>query len=325
MSIQKGIHIIVSGLVGLLCSASVTADTLLFPVIAVNTPNVITLVTVVNGNVPAPRLRYTYRAKPTLVAGAPNWSGTCDTVQFSRNTYSNDVVTFDVSGTLNGGNALFSDSDVYGGSFELSGSGPQRAYLLVTHANAAGAPLATGNNVALAGEAVFLNVASGSAWGVRAINDRSRENYEFRNFTIAGGGVYSALPNLDPVKRFPFFPLDDWTTRFFVTPIGPAMDSANLQAIALLTGNVYDRSSTPYVLPLINPTVTCTGAIDLDDLMDAATAAAVATSGGWATMATVSPAPASGSVVYKLEARLDDPSFGGSVNNGYLFSGIGTP
>ena len=318
-TIKKGVCIAASAFLGLLFNASAVADTLLFPVIAVNTPNVITVVSVINDSPGAPRLRYIYRAKDTTVAGSPNIGGTCDSVTFTRNTADKDLVSFDASGTLNSGDALFGDTDVYGGSFDLGATDPKRAYLLVTHANNAGTRVNVGNLAALSGEAIVMDIATGAAWGMRGINDLSREDYEFRNYP-AGGGVYSALPNLTTSKRFTFFPPTDWTTRFFVTPIGAAMDSANLASIVSLSlAPVYDRSSTAYPLPLINPTVTCTGAVDLTALLDAATAAALETSGGWATLATAG-AP---TIIYKLEYILDDPSLGGTNNNGYLFSGLG--
>ncbi len=274
-TIKKSVCITASAFFGLLSNASAVADTLLFPVIAVNTPNVITVVSVVNDSPGAPRLRYSYRAKDTSVAGSPNIGGTCDSVTFTRNTADKDLVSFDASGTINSGDALFDDPDVYGGGFDLGATNPQRAYLLVTHANNAGTPVNVGDFTALSGEAIIMDIASGAAWGMRGINDVTREDYEFRNY-LAGGGVYSALPNLTTSKRFTFFPPTDWTTRFFVTPIGAAMDSANLSSIVSLSlAPAYDRSSTAYPLPLINPTVTCTGAVDLSALLDAATAAAL--------------------------------------------------
>jgi hypothetical protein len=310
-----------SACLGLLFSVSVSADTLLFPIIAVNVPNVTTIVSVVNDSDAAARLRYIYRYKQSLSAGQPNLAGTCDTNAFNRNTYDNDVVSFDASGTFNGGNALFGDNDTYGGSFALGQSGPNRAYLLVTHANAGGVRVNVADNMALSGEAVVLDVAAGAAWGLRGINDRSQEDYDLVS-AWAGGGVYSVLPNLDAVKRFTFFPLDEWTTRFFVTPVGINMDSANLSSIVRIAGDVYDRDSTAYPLPLIVPTVTCTGAVDLTALMDSTVEAAVTSTGGWAYFQVAAGSPA---VVYKLEYVVNDPTYGGTNNNGLLLSDIGAP
>jgi hypothetical protein len=310
-----------STFVGLLFSAFVSADTLLFPVIAVNVPNVTTIVSIVNDSGAASRLRYIYRYKQTFVAGEPNVGGNCDTSAFNRNTYDKDIVSFDASGAINGGNALFGDGDTYSGGFALGQSGPNRSYLLVTHADNTGTRVNVGNNVALSGEAVILDIASGAAWGMRGINDRSQEDFDLVS-AMAGGGVYSVLPNLDAAKRFTFFPLDEWTTRFFITPLGLNMDSANLSSIVRLLGDVYDRERTAYSIPLTIPTVTCTGAVDLADLMDSTTEAAVESTGGWATFQVAAGNPAA---VYKLEYVVDDPTYGGTNNNGYLLSDIGTP
>lgn len=307
---------ILSASVALLSAPPASADTLLFPVLTSNPPNVITIVSVVNGSTSSsPQLRYTYRFKEALSAGAPNIGGTCNTTSFSRNTYDLDLVSFDVSGTLESGGALFGDVDVYGGGFGLGQSGPQRGYLLVTHANASGTQTAVGNTTALAGEAVILDIASGAAWGMRAINDSTLEDY---NFTAAG--IESELAS-GGFKSFSFFPPDDWTTRFFVTPVGNNMDSANIQTLVRLVGSLVDRSSTTYTLPIINPAVTCTGAVDLEDLMDSTTQAAVASTGGWGLFQTLG----SPTVIYKLDYVLNDPSYGGTNNNGYLLSEPGAP
>lgn len=324
MNTEKNIlkaSVVASTCVGLIFSVSVSADTLLFPVIAVNVPNVTTIVSVVNDSGAATRLRYIYRYKQAFVAGQPNLGGNCDSNAFNRNTYQNDIVSFDTSGAMNGGNALFGDGDTYGGGFALGQSGANRAYLLVTHANNSGTRVNVGSNMALSGEAINLDIATGAAWGMRGINDRAQEDYDIVS-AWAGGGVYSVLPNLDAAKRFTFFPLDEWTTRFFITPLGLNMDSANLSSIVRIVGDVYDRERTAYPIPLTIPTVTCTGAVDLAALMDSSVEAAVESSGGWASFQVAAGSPA---VVYKLEYVVDDPSYGGTNNNGYLLSDIGTP
>lgn len=121
--------------------STVKADTILFPVIAVNQPNVTTIISVFTEDSlssPQTHLHYIYRYKDSLSGGSPNYTGTCATASFTRPTTPRDLVSFDASGTLNGGNALFGDTDSYGGSFSMPGSGPRRAYLLVTQSNASG-------------------------------------------------------------------------------------------------------------------------------------------------------------------------------------------
>src|SRR3990172_7651191 len=60
------------------------ADTLLFPVIAANQPNVTTIVSIINGQSgTSNHLRYTYRYKDTFVGGLPNITGTCASQPFT--------------------------------------------------------------------------------------------------------------------------------------------------------------------------------------------------------------------------------------------------
>ena len=107
----------------------------------------------------------------------------------------------------------------------------------------------------------------------------------------------------------------------FVTPIGANMDSANITAGVGLTGDVVDRQGTQFTFPATNKNVTCTGAVDLKDVLDSTTQAAVENVGGW-TWFTVNSGNA---VIYKLEFVVNDPTYGGTVNNGLLFSSYALP
>ena len=131
--------ILLAGYAGLYCGGP-GADTLLFPVIATNTPNVVTLVSV--SNRPAgtsSHLHYLYRYKSSLAGdGSPNHAGPCATERFTRQTFDGDLVSFDASGTLSSGGALFGDSNSYGGTFDHGVAGASRSYLLVTNSDAAG-------------------------------------------------------------------------------------------------------------------------------------------------------------------------------------------
>ncbi|HWR58345.1 MAG TPA: hypothetical protein VN328_05605 [Thermodesulfovibrionales bacterium] len=299
------------------------ADTLLFPVVAQNQPNVTTIISVINGG-SSTHLRYTYRLKETFVGGdtsQPNISGTCATAAFTRPTFSGDLVSFDVSGVFNGGNALFSDASAYGGTFSTGGAGARRAYLLVSNSNAAGTRVDVANTTALRGEGIIMDISGGAAWGYRAVNDSTREDYSFIN-AQDGGGVYEALPD-DTFnnRRFPFFPPNEWTTRFFVTPIGGNMDTAHLSATVNLISEsgsgVTDRNGTTYTFSPIDKTPTCTAAVDLSALMDSTVWASIQATGGW-TWVRVSTGDA---IVFKLEYVVNNPTYGGTLNNGYLLSG----
>ena len=300
-----------SSLIALQLPIPAAADTILLPVIAVNTPNVTTIVSVMNGpGGTSSDLRYIYRHKASLTGGEPNTQGPCTSVSFDRDTSDGDIVSFDASGLLNDGQALFGDSNNTG-SFDIGLAGPLRAYLLVANED----PSAVGENLDLSGESVVLDIASGAAWGMKAVNDQSSETFSF------GSGVWSALPNNGDSRKFSFFPPNEWTTRFFVTPIGASMNTANLTATVSLTGGVYDRGGTQRTFPAITQPVTCTGAVDLEDLMDSSTSAAVETGGGWSSFRVAS----GNAIVYKLEFVVNNPTYGGTNNNGYLLSGPAQP
>jgi hypothetical protein len=304
------------------------ADTILFPVIAVNMPNVTTIVTVLNriGGT-STHLHYIYRYKDTYVGSSPNISGSCASVEFTRSTSDCDLVSFDASGCLNGGNALFGDTDSYGGSFHLPGSGAKRAYLLVTNSDSSGTRVGVGHVRDLGGQAVIMDIAAGAAWGMKAINDNTREDYTFTNVDD-GGGVWSAIPsNGYTNRRFTFYPPNEWTTRFFVTPIGSSMNSANLTATVNLIstsiggGGLFDLMSNQYTFTPIDQSVTGTAGVDLEDLVDSSVWSAIETCGGWSWFQVAS----GDAVVYKLEYVVNDLTYGGTNNNGYLLSTYGMP
>lgn len=289
------------------------ADTLLFPVVAVNQPNVTTIVSVVNSADPSStHLTYTYRYKDTTVGGLPNITGACSTASVTRSTYYKDLVSFDASGTLNSGNALFGDTDTYGGAFALPGTGARRAYLLVTHSNAAGVPQTAPTSFSLSGEAIIMDIVGGAAWGYKAINDTAHQDYTFTT------GVQTSLSGTE-FRTFSFFPPNEWTTRFFVTPIGANMDSANIEATVRLSSivHVLNRNGFEFVFTPIDVIPKCTAAIDLSALMDSTTFSGVQATGGFSRFVVSSDTAA---VAYKLEYVFQNPTYGGTNNNGYLIT-----
>jgi len=322
MNVRKVIKVLfLSFLAAFGLFSAALADTILFPVVAVSTPNVITIVTVLNrpGGT-STHLHYIYRYKDAYDGSSPNMSGSCASVEFTRPTSDGDLVSFDASGFLDGGNALFGDTDSYGGSFHLPGSGAKRAYLLVTNSDSSGTRVDVASIRDLAGEAVIMDIATGAAWGMKVINDNTREDYTFTNVGDSGG-VWSALPSHGyNSRRFTFFPPNEWTTRFFVTPIGPSMNSSDLTATVNLfstsCGGLFDRIGTKYTFTPIDQSVTCTAGVDLEDLVDSSVWSAVETSGGWSWFRVAS----GDAIVYKLEYVVNDPTYGGTNNNGYLLS-----
>jgi hypothetical protein len=295
--------------------SAVKADTVLFPVIAVNQPNVTTIVSVLNWSGSATHLHYTYRYKDSLVGGSPNYTGGCTSASLTRPTSDDDLVSFDASGTLNGGNALFNDPNSYGGSFGLSVTGPRRAYLLVTHSNASGTRVDVGEAL-IGGEAIVMDIASGAAWGYKGINDITTETYSFANYVDRGGyGVYSSISQAMflSARQLTILPPNEWTTKFFVTAIGGDMTSDRTGQIAML--NFFDRGGTAYPASA-SQSVTCTAAIDLEDLLDSTIWSSIQTMGGWGLIYP----PAGDIIVYKLEYVVNNPTYGGTNNNGFLVS-----
>lgn len=302
-----------------------SADTHLFPVV-VTSPNVITLISVGNreGGI-ATHLSYIYRYKDAFNEElAPDTDGTCDSRGFTRTTFNGDLVTFDASGYLNDGNALFGDTNDYEGSFDLGLAGPVRAYLLVSNSLANGRRIDVGHPRDVFGDFMVIDIAGGGAWGGKGVNDGIREDYTFINAEYEGGGVWAALPaNGFSNRRITFLPPNEWTTRFFVTPIGNNMATANLTAsVALMhSTGLFDRQGINHHFAPISQTVRCTGAVDLKDLMDSTVWSAVENVGGWARFAVNS----GDAVVYKLDYTVNNSTYGGTVNNGYLLSGFTLP
>ncbi len=303
-------------------AAQAMADTVLFPVIAANPPAVTTIVSVTNQGPGSDHLQFTYSWKPTFSGDLPNYTGGCTNDSFTMPTFVPDLVSFDASGVFNGGLALFNDGDTYGGAFNTIGTTPLRAYLLVTNSNAAGTRLNVGSNISLRGEAIIMDVVSGSAWGYRAINDTTREDFSFFA-TPAGSVVNVIVPGAGESKRFTFFDLNSWTTRFFVTPIGTDLFSNDRTSTIQLfqsngtagiegrTGDVYSFTKTQLVR--------CTAGVDLIDLLDSTSQAALATTGGWGRIDVVGGDPA---LIYKLEFTFSAPFVpgGASNNNAFLLS-----
>lgn len=295
--------------------SSAQADTILFPVITVS-PTVTTIISVLNVSSDISYMHYIYRYKD----GSASASSGCTTKEFTRNTYEDDLVSFDAQGTFNSGNALFGDTDSYGGSFELSSTGIYRAYLVVTHSDASGTRTDTSCIGCLAGEAIVMDIAAGAAWGYKAVQEMSTQDYTFVNYND-GGGVYDSVSSSLWFLGWRFFTLfspNEWTTKFFVTPIGGDMRSDQSAQIAVI--DFKDRTRSTYS-PTLTPSITCTTALRPDDLLDSTIYSNIQNSGGFGLMAII----AGDAIMYKLEYVLNNPTYGGTNNNCYLFSGYSWP
>jgi hypothetical protein len=315
----KTLIVLVCFLLLLGSSTIAKADTLLFPVIASNYPNVITIVSVINygGSANSTHLMYIYSYKASIVGGTPNHAGGCSVDAGVLPTFVPDLVSFDASGAFNNGYALFNDPDPYGGPFSPGFIGPVRAYLLVTNSTAGGARVDVGFAWSLSGEAIVMDIMTGAAWGYTALNDYNREDFSFYS-----GGVINVL-DAGWGKRFSFFPPSEWTTKLFITSIGASMATTDSTTIVRLhgyggadSGSITDRSHTTYNFN-VSQLVRCTAAVNLSELMDSTAWAGIYYSGGWGWLDIVSGDSA---VVYKLEYVINNPTFGGTNNNGYILS-----
>lgn len=297
------------------------ADTLLFPVLTVNYPNVTTFISVINrggGFFDSTHLRYVYSYKPV----SSGYAGGCYVYSVVRPTWVPDLVSFDAAGVYNGGYALYNDPDVYGGSFALGVGGSNRAYLLVTNSDSFGNRVDVGYNWSLGGEFIVMDIMYGAAWGGKAVNDGNREDYSFYS-----SGISNAMLVGD-ARRFAFFAPYEWTTKFFVTPIGGSMNAVDINSTVRVTGyggsssgSVTGRGFTTYNFN-VSQYVNCTAAVNLSDLMDSTAWSGIYYTGGWGWFNNVGGSTA---LIYKLQYVFNNYSFGGTNNDAYLLSSVDGP
>lgn len=300
------------------------ADTILFPVVVSNYPNVITIISVNNFGGPSDStdLLYIYSSKAAFVGSTPNYFGGCSVDTAVLPTWVPDLVSFDASGAFNSGYALFNDPDDYGGPFTPGFAGPTRAYLLVTNSTSGGSRVDVGHEWSLGGEAIVMDIMTGAAWGYTALNDYNREDFSFYS-----SGVANVL-EAGWLKRFSFFPPSEWTTKFFITPIGTSMESVDSTTTVRIlgyggwdSGSITDRGDTTYNFD-VSQLVRCTAAVNLSDLMDSTAWAGIYYSGGWGWLEVES---GDSTVVYKLEYVINNPTYGGTNNNAYILSTLDGP
>src|SRR5208283_3120409 len=161
------------------------ADVIMFPWI-VKSPTISTLVSVINtaeqvgGNQALGNavLHYQYWGKD----GSTGQTDSCSEVDFDRPTSKDDIVMFDAAGNMNGGKALFepianqpTNVNYANANFSYIATVSARAFLLVDN----NIPqvftdnildLASNADGTLYGEALVIDLGSGSAWGYIAYN-----------------------------------------------------------------------------------------------------------------------------------------------------------
>jgi hypothetical protein len=229
------------------------------------------------------------------------------------------VVSFDASGNVNGGNALFNDPTVYGGSFvDTLTPKPRRGYLLVTHATAVCGDITETNNASpnaeLDGEATLIDIVNGEAWGYKAVlNNGAGVCSRECNFSFWDTDDVLREEGRSFYENSVLYPPALFSQRYFVTPVlysavllggGGAstddMSDINFQKrtriglmgwgpsvaqLGIFNRNEQFQSSGRLVH------VQCVAGISLATLIDTNGVTFINTTGGWATVNLEEPLP----------------------------------
>lgn len=288
------------------------AATIMFPYVNSNPGNLSTIVNVINtatlgnlgcGPVEDMQLHYRYMTKE-VTADATD---ACQEKDFFRPTTTDDLVTFDISGHINDGNAMFNDvTDYLDGAgapgFDLPNMGygeARRGYLLVNHRCSVRGERPDVDGF-LDGEVMLLDVVNGAAWGY----DAALSNLGGFGFATqtgpnpATGATTELLTENGAPAPVTLYPADEFQTRIFVTPLiiatsGNGTNDMSLTAeadqkrtrIQLLDSNglvgVTDRDENPASGggPI---DVRCVAGIDSNDLLGGGFGTWFDEQGGWA-------------------------------------------
>lgn len=285
------------------------ADTLFFPYV-VSGGAVTTLVSVINTDTTGATQYYNNNGSSVATYGGANrylhWryhiktantnAATCLENNGYFPTSPLDMVTYDVSGTRGEGGVMFNDASVLNNwkaegalnqlnAITLNG---QRATLLVHNAGGAAVPT-------LVGEALIVEFDTGSAWGYGAARNFSGgasapTDFDFSYIGAANTGVS-------------FLPQGEFTTRFFVTPVGQLALADGLDAPGFgglrtqvdlhpVTGSirVVNRDESGVSGGVTPQQVTCVGVVNVRDLVTAANVwNYVSNEGGWGHLVTEAP------------------------------------
>jgi hypothetical protein len=276
---------IITALLVMMASGGAYASSILFHYINSNPGNLSTIVNVINTatDVTMPcafpnemTLHYRYMTKPIEGTGSAAID-VCQERNFSRPTTPDDLVTFDVAGDINGGDAMFNDLTDYNAgagapSFDLPNFGftdPRRGYLLVTHQcggaeiplESTDAAVGVGNgqlereDMELDGETMLLDVVNGAAWGYRAEQTYATFTGAYSFAGITGGrnpvvgatteqlGENDFLVGNGPIwEKAVLYPPDEFRTRFCVTPLVISTDVITTNDMSLTAATAQKRT-----------------------------------------------------------------------------------
>lgn len=279
----------------LLPVSMVKADALLFPYV-VTSPTVASIISVVNKDTDG-RLFLEYFTKINLAHDSECTSSGRTEVGSGQN----DVVSFEANGRFVGpapastiGGPLFNDpgsnAGYAGDDFTMGLPGTTtRAYLVVDDGDS--------NGEDLYGEAIILETVGGAAWGYIAFNaaNDSSSSPTFDSDASSPAGVINdvhgeALDAGNNTDGAPFtaLPLNEWVTRFFVTPLadGNQRLCEDCSAVVEVTrtdggaAGMYDRDTTP-LAGNDDVNVVCVSGVGLEEMLPASVEAVVAVQGGY--------------------------------------------
>jgi hypothetical protein len=277
-----------------------------FPYIVKDDPNTITLVTVV---VPSPsaynncaatiHYRYYYKPFTSPDPSTADRTAVCAEQDFAGKTSPNDIVTFDISGMLGGGNPLLSDTTSgnlkAADTLSLTPAGAYIGYLVaevLSKDENTTCPGATPNLSANpSGEALIIDIANGGAIGYIASDGYENQDEEAMIFDEEMA-VTTAFPPKYADTSFVVTPFNyygegtcDGTCPSPVVPSTSTFSSSGTYSSDLLQmqkgvvqlvtvdnsgttqKSVYDRNENR-LSSTIPQKVTCIGVLKLSDLLD---------------------------------------------------------
>jgi hypothetical protein len=231
-----------------------SADAIMFPWL-VKSPTVLSLLSVVNTSETTdcqggPKLHYQYYYKSataadlSLDAAVADATRICSPQSFYRPTSKSDIVSFDASGAVSDGMAMFNDQPPFNGNvtyipsqFDMnSAPATARAFLLVDNNDTL--CFEDWDSASLYGEALILQISQGSAWGYVAMNGvgggaegpASEPTLGFNDVTDLQGEALRSPRYYDDaddgsLETTPMvhLPLNTFITKMFVTPVNYAM------------------------------------------------------------------------------------------------------
>lgn len=326
-------------------SMAAQADSIFFPYV-VNSATVTTVVNVIDtatadansrynaaGAIGGNRLHYTLVNKSGAAASENNTI--CQEVDYFLPSSAFDLQSIDLGAKLSVAadkGVLFNDPGVnnawkpavsgsltYALAAAAAGGGNVRGFLTVDNAVTSGTAQST-----LAGEALVFEFANGAAWGYQAngkttLADNDANEFDYAAF--ASGATSQGIVSIQDGARVSFLPLNETTTRFFVTPlnvpVGQTAAAATATTVALAAADATNNSLHPTTNPVyygsfrtqvqlrtgagvaydrdenlvsgtVPTNVTCVGAVDVASLL-APGARTVLENGGWGFLQTVTP------------------------------------